>query len=269
MAKKYLSKRTRTKHTYEFYKQRRNSPQWRDDFLEVRKKRRTEIAIQAFVILLIVASGAFYFSKKGSSQHIARSTGAQTSSTANSSTESSRSNEDSNSSVSSNQEEFRDNDSSNSLTGVEQDQKRKNTTDGEFPVSGYSDDQIEYARVTEAIINYYKIKMQPRSVTAVKNEKGHRVLPFEASVTVPQDTVTLTIDSNGAMAGTLIITYSSNHNGSINFYREPTHYQDPRYISEPAWVKQTSQDLLDSMQKLQIPTTFDDKAAEIISKIDV
>ncbi|WP_235688018.1 hypothetical protein [Latilactobacillus fragifolii] len=265
MAKKYLSKWTRTKHTYEFYKQRRNSPQWRDDFLAVRSKRRTEIAIQAFVILLIVAGGAFYFSKKGSAQHIARPAELKTSTT----TENSRSNEDSNSSVSSNQEESIGNDSSNLSTSLNQNQKRKNATNDEFPASGYSDDQIEYARVTETIINYYKIKTQPISITAVKNEKGHRVLPFEASVTVPQETVTLTIDSNGTMAGTIIITYSSNHNGSINFYREPTHYQDPRYISEPAWVKQTSQDLLDSMQKLQIPTTFDNEAAEIISKIDV
>ena len=26
------------------------------------------------------------------------------------------------------------------------------------------------------------------------------------------------------MAGTTIVTYSSNHNGSINFYKDPNHY---------------------------------------------
>ncbi|PGE28663.1 hypothetical protein COM63_32655, partial [Bacillus cereus] len=32
------------------------------------------------------------------------------------------------------------------------------------------------------------------------------------------------------MAGTMIVTYSSNHNGSINFYKNPNHYQDERYL---------------------------------------
>ncbi|MSD84185.1 hypothetical protein GKC32_06550 [Lactobacillus curvatus] len=111
MAKKYLSKWTRTKHTYEFYKQRRNSPQWRDDFLAVRSKRRTEIAIQAFVILLIVAGGAFYFSKKGSAQHIARPAEVQTSTTTSSSVASTfQSDDETNSSVNSNQNESTEND---------------------------------------------------------------------------------------------------------------------------------------------------------------
>ncbi|MHC9536675.1 hypothetical protein ACVQ8P_02610 [Dellaglioa sp. BT-FLS60] len=54
MAKKYLSDRTRTGHTYEFYKDRQNNPQWRDDFLRVRATRRRNIVIQLFVGIIII-----------------------------------------------------------------------------------------------------------------------------------------------------------------------------------------------------------------------
>ena len=35
------------------------------------------------------------------------------------------------------------------------------------------------------------------------------------------------------MAGTTNITYSSNHDGTINFYRDPNHYPDERYLTDP------------------------------------
>ncbi|MDG6112420.1 hypothetical protein NGA66_09775 [Lactococcus formosensis] len=71
------------------------------------------------------------------------------------------------------------------------------------------------------------------------------------------------------MAGTTIVTYSSNHGGSINFYKDPNHYQDERYLKDPVWVKSESQKLVDSMQTLEIPVSFDREAAQIISKIQI
>ncbi|KAA8700714.1 hypothetical protein F4V48_10090 [Lactococcus lactis subsp. hordniae] len=71
------------------------------------------------------------------------------------------------------------------------------------------------------------------------------------------------------MAGTTIVNYSSNHNGSINFYKDPNHYQDERYLKDSAWVKEESQKLLNSSQTLAIPTSFDEQAAQIISKIEI
>ncbi|QNL92968.1 hypothetical protein HUG14_00030 [Lactococcus lactis] len=71
------------------------------------------------------------------------------------------------------------------------------------------------------------------------------------------------------MAGTMIVTYSSNHNGSINFYKDPNHYQDERYLKDPDWVKEESQKLLNSMKTLEIPTSYDNEASQIISKIDI
>ena len=133
----------------------------------------------------------------------------------------------------------------------------------------YSAEQIEYARATEELMNYYKITEQPVAISVVKNGENHPVFPFVGSVTVPQATITLSFSTDNTMAGTVIVTYSSNHNGSINFYRDPNHYQDERYIKDSDWVKQESQKLLDSTQTLEISITYDSQAAQIISKIQV
>lgn len=137
------------------------------------------------------------------------------------------------------------------------------------PLSGYSAEQVEYARVTETLLSYYKYDYQPVSISVTKNGANHQVFPFSGSVVVPQDTVTLSFSSDNTMAGTTIVTYSSNHNGSINFYKNPNHYQDERYLKDSAWVKEESQKLLDSSQTLAIPTSFDEQAAQIISKIEI
>lgn len=137
------------------------------------------------------------------------------------------------------------------------------------PLSGYSAEQVEYARVTETLLSYYKYDYQPVSISVTKNGANHQVFPFSGSVVVPQDTVTLSFSSDNTMAGTTIVTYSSNHNGSINFYKAPNHYQDERYLKDSAWVKEESQKLLDSSQTLAIPTSFDEQAAQIISKIEI
>lgn len=109
------------------------------------------------------------------------------------------------------------------------------------PLSGYSAEQVEYARVTETLLSYYKYDYQPVSISVTKNGANHQVFPFSGSVVVPQDTVTLSFSSDNTMAGTTIVTYSSNHNGSINFYKDPNHYQDERYLKDSAWVKEESQ----------------------------
>ena len=71
------------------------------------------------------------------------------------------------------------------------------------------------------------------------------------------------------MAGTTNITYSSNHDGTINFYRDPNHYQDERYLTDTTWVKEESKKILNNVKTIQIPISFDNQAAQIISKIQV
>jgi hypothetical protein len=67
------------------------------------------------------------------------------------------------------------------------------------------------------------------------------VFPFKGAVVIPQETVTLSFSKDNTMAGTTIVTYSSNHDGSINFYKDPNYYQDERYLKNPVWVKSESQ----------------------------
>lgn len=54
---KYSSQRTRTQHTYEFFKERQNDPAWRDDFLRIQAIRRRNRLLKiglSFLLLLAI-----------------------------------------------------------------------------------------------------------------------------------------------------------------------------------------------------------------------
>lgn len=162
--------------------------------------------------------------------------------------------------------------SSSKTISSTQDQKNKNEsekTQTSTLFSGYSVEQIEYARVTETIMNYYHKDSEPISILATKNGTNNPIFPFNGSAVNPKDTITLNFNFDGTMASTIIVTYSSNHNGSINFYKNPNHYQDSRYTNDSEWVNQESKKLLNSSQTIEIPTSFDSKAVNIISKIEI
>lgn len=53
MAKLYLSNKTRTSHTFQFYEERQNDPKWRDDYLRIKAERKSE-TLKAWVWLLVV-----------------------------------------------------------------------------------------------------------------------------------------------------------------------------------------------------------------------
>ncbi|WP_347564899.1 hypothetical protein DOK67_0000666 [Enterococcus sp. DIV0212c] len=133
---------------------------------------------------------------------------------------------------------------------------------------GYSDEQIEYARVTEELLKYYGITGQPIEISAKKNEIGHQVLPFNGSQILEESSVTLGFSMDGTMASTVYATYISNHDGSIRFYQNPNHYQDSRYVTDPDWVRVESEKLVNSTQTIGISTEYDQQAAEIISLIE-
>lgn len=137
------------------------------------------------------------------------------------------------------------------------------------PLVGYSDEQIEYARVIEALLQFYGKADQPIQASATRNAAGAQVLPFNGSQTMAEPSVTLSFSMDGTMASTIIVTYISNHDGSIRFYKIPNHYQDPRYESDPDWVNGETGTLLNSIQTLNIPMMYDQQAAEIIGLITV
>lgn len=56
MTKKYLSKHTRSRHTYAFFRDRQSDPKWRDEFLEVRSMRRRSLAVKGVVTIILCAT---------------------------------------------------------------------------------------------------------------------------------------------------------------------------------------------------------------------
>lgn len=60
MAKKYLSNETQTKHTYDFYKERRNDPYWENDYLRIKAIRQRNMILASLLVLVIAASFLFY-----------------------------------------------------------------------------------------------------------------------------------------------------------------------------------------------------------------
>lgn len=143
------------------------------------------------------------------------------------------------------------------------------TTKNASSLVNYSDSQVEYARVTEALVHYYNSGAQPVEVSVTKNPIGHQVLPFNGSLTLDSASTTIAFSTDKTMATTVIVTYISNGNGSIYFYKNPNHYQDSRYQSDANWVKSESQKMLNSMLLLSVPTQYDDDAASIIDSITV
>ncbi|MGV0168559.1 DUF6287 domain-containing protein [Furfurilactobacillus sp. WILCCON 0119] len=58
MAKKYFGGTTRSPHTYEFFKQRRDDPNWQADFYVIRAQRRRRAVITTMVVVALVVVGA-------------------------------------------------------------------------------------------------------------------------------------------------------------------------------------------------------------------
>lgn len=54
MAKTYFSNKTRAQHTYTFFKDRRDDPEWHDEFVRIRRIRRREKLVQTAFGLIIV-----------------------------------------------------------------------------------------------------------------------------------------------------------------------------------------------------------------------
>lgn len=137
------------------------------------------------------------------------------------------------------------------------------------PLAGYSDEQVEYARVVITVSKANGIDRLPIEISVTKNPAGHQVLPFDGAVTLAEASVTISASYDGTMAGTFIFTYISNHDGSITYYKLPNHYQDERYTTDPEWVKTETQKMVDNRQYLVIPTSNDDAAVQIIELIDM
>ncbi|MFD1899137.1 hypothetical protein GQR36_01575 [Enterococcus termitis] len=100
---------------------------------------------------------------------------------------------------------------------AEADKAVEQATGDDKMLLGYSDDQIEYARVWLTMIG-----VKPSELHINKIPAGSPIDMYDAgSVGYPTDVISL---SGAAMADGSVI-YSSNHNGTITVYPVPSHWQ--------------------------------------------
>lgn len=121
------------------------------------------------------------------------------------------------------------------------------------PLAGYSDLQIEYARVWLAVKgNTFKDASGDFELHVIHYPAGTPIDPYDAgSVGYPKDVVMLT----GKYGYQGILVYSSNHDGTITSYPVPSHWQIPAdQASDPAFIKKTTQEIIDHASVVAIPT---------------
>lgn len=134
------------------------------------------------------------------------------------------------------------------------------------PLSVYSDEQIEYARVWLTTNGTaYKNDLGNAGFTLNVNHSpaGTKINPYdENSIVYPQETVTLT----GKYGYQGLVVYSSNHDGSIMYYPVPSHFQQS---DDPVTMKQEEQKILDNAQRINIPTGNTEDIQILISAMNI
>ena len=132
------------------------------------------------------------------------------------------------------------------------------------PLAGYSDLQIEYARVWLAVKgNTFKDASGDFELHVIHYPAGTPIDPYDAgSVGYPKDVVMLT----GKYGYQGILVYSSNHDGTITSYPVPSHWQMPADpASDPAFIKKTTQEIIDHASVVVIPTGNSNDVKQLIN----
>lgn len=129
-------------------------------------------------------------------------------------------------------------------------------------LEGYSDDQIEYARVWLATMGTgYKTDLaaspEAFELNVYKKPAGTPVNPYvEDSVIFPEETIML----SGKYGYQSLVVYSSNHNGTITQYPVPSHFQN-----QEENTREGSQKILDDATTISIPTNNPGDTKELIN----
>ena len=134
------------------------------------------------------------------------------------------------------------------------------------PLAGYTDDQIEYARVWLTIMGTnYKSDLANNEfeLNVRRAPAGSPINPYdESSLTFPNETVMIS-GKYGYQSG---IVYSSNHDGSITYYPVPSHFQQP---DDQAILKEEEQNILNNAQRINIPTGNPEDIKELIRVMNI
>ncbi|WP_169402851.1 hypothetical protein [Enterococcus haemoperoxidus] len=110
---------------------------------------------------------------------------------------------------------------------------------------GYSDDQIEYARVWLTLIGVKPSELNAKTITA-----GTPLDSYDkGSATYPTDAIIL----YGGYSAEGQIVCTSNRNGTINVYPVPSHWQIGAEIAnDPEKVRALTQDILDNVRVVNV-----------------
>lgn len=135
------------------------------------------------------------------------------------------------------------------------------------PLSGYTNDQIEFARVWLAVMGtHYKADLAKGEfeLHATRSAAGAPVNPYDAnSLTYPNETITL----SGKYGYQSLIVYSSNHNGSITCYPTPSHFQE--YRGDQEATRNQEQEILNQASIVSIPTGNPEDVKELIAVLKI
>ncbi len=131
-------------------------------------------------------------------------------------------------------------------------------------LAGYSDLQIEYARVWLATMGtHYKewVTNPGFNLHVSKQPAGAPIDVYhQGSVAYPTETVTL----SGDYGYQSLVVYSSNHNGTVTKYDVPSHWQDPQLAQDPEYARAQTQKILDSATILPIPVGNPEDVKQLI-----
>lgn len=112
-------------------------------------------------------------------------------------------------------------------------------------LAGYSDDQIEFARVWLA-----KIGTKPSELNVTRIAAGTPINPYNASsATYPTEVIML----GGAYSAEGSVVYASNHNGTVTIYSVPGHWPAAA-ASDPEVSMEMTQGILANGQVMSVPT---------------
>src|SRR5699024_3845996 len=132
------------------------------------------------------------------------------------------------------------------------------------PLSNYSAEEIEYARVWLEVVDNKGID----TLKVSHISEGESVGQYEdKSVKYPEDVVHLFTDF---LAGGNVF-YSSNGDGSINLYDVPTRWPAPEQLKEERnqTMEEYTQSIIDNPEKVMIDPGDNEEVEKIIRKIRV
>ncbi len=124
---------------------------------------------------------------------------------------------------------------------------------------GYSDEEIEYARVW---LDYVNGPIHPQ-LSVSFDDKGAPINIYieDKNIVYPEDVTVL----RGEFTADGLVTYSSNGDGTINVYDVPTHWHQ----QSDAAMREATENVLETIMTKEVPTGNDEQVLNILENMTV